>query len=85
MYPLGRVQTAIKQNYTIVEDWKGTLYCGITLDWNYKEQWVDISMTRYIQKVLQRLKHSKPKVTTPTFLMRFKVIWSSSAGTATSR
>eukprot|EP00978_Attheya_sp_CCMP212_P035634 scaffold156249_cov52-Attheya_sp.AAC.3 len=25
-------------------DWTGELYCGITLDWNYEEGWVDISM-----------------------------------------
>ena len=25
-------------------DWKGELYCGITLNWKYDERYVDISM-----------------------------------------
>eukprot|EP00978_Attheya_sp_CCMP212_P021358 scaffold62214_cov29-Attheya_sp.AAC.2 len=29
-------------------DWTGALYCGITIDWNYEEGWVDISMPGYI-------------------------------------
>ena len=29
-------------------DWEGALYCGITLEWNYKERWLDISMPGYI-------------------------------------
>ncbi len=30
------------ETYNIVEDWKGNLYCGITLDWNYAQRYVDI-------------------------------------------
>jgi hypothetical protein len=33
-----------KETYDIVEDWKGDLYCGISLDWNYDKQYVDTSM-----------------------------------------
>ena len=39
---------------------KGTLYCGITLDWNYKQHHLDISMPKYIPKLLQRFKHKAP-------------------------
>eukprot|EP00978_Attheya_sp_CCMP212_P010663 scaffold25948_cov32-Attheya_sp.AAC.1 len=41
-------------------DWDGALYCDITLDWNYEEGWVDISMPGYIKKVLQKYKHEAP-------------------------
>ena len=34
-----------------------TLYCGLTLEWNYINQFVDISMPWYIQKVLHRFNH----------------------------
>ncbi len=42
----------LRQHYTpVAEDWEGKLYVGITLNWNYKEQWLDTSMPRYINKV----------------------------------
>ncbi len=35
---------SIKTTYTPTEDWTGNLYCGITLEWDYVNQNVDISM-----------------------------------------
>jgi len=43
---------ALKKNYNISEDWTGSLYCGITLDWNYTQRTLDISMPGYIKKQL---------------------------------
>ena len=42
-------------------DWDGSLYCGITLDWDYANYHVDISMPKYVQKQLLRFNWSKPK------------------------
>ena len=50
----------INKHYTCSEEWTGTLYCGITLDWNYKQHYLDISMPKYIPKLLQRFKHNAP-------------------------
>ena len=50
----------INKHYSCSEDWAGTLYCGITLDWNYKQHYLDISMPKYIPKLLQRFKHKTP-------------------------
>ena len=36
----------INKPCTCSKDWTGTLYCGITLDWNYKQHDLDISMTK---------------------------------------
>ena len=52
---------ALKNGFTIAEDWKGELYYGITLKWDYEKGMVDISMPGYIKKVLQKYKHEKPK------------------------
>ena len=41
-------------------DWTGSLYCGITLNWNYEEHWVDISMPGYIDKVRKRFQQELP-------------------------
>ena len=39
---------SIEMTYTLTEDWTGNLYCGITLEWDYVNQHVDISMPNYI-------------------------------------
>jgi hypothetical protein len=44
---------ALKQHYeAITVNWDGTLYCPITLDWNYEKRMVDLSMPGYVQTVL---------------------------------
>ena len=44
----------LEKEFTAVSTyWDGDLYCGITLEWNYEERWLDISMPGYIKKVLQ--------------------------------
>eukprot|EP00804_Cyclotella_cryptica_P015897 CCRYP_006383-RA/>CCRYP_006383-RA protein AED:0.07 eAED:-0.04 QI:0/0/0/1/0/0/2/0/1375 len=53
----------LKKYYKLAEDWKGDLYCGITLDWDYDNRTLDISLPGYIDKVLQRFDHKTP--TTP--------------------
>jgi hypothetical protein len=50
----------LKETYKLSEDWTGSLYCGITLDWNYKNGYVDISMPGYIKKKLQEYGHMIP-------------------------
>ena len=39
----------------------GGMYCGITLDWHYKDKYVDISMPNYVRKQLIKYKWDKPK------------------------
>jgi hypothetical protein len=52
---------SLKQTYKkLTEDWTGSLYCGITLDWDYVGRTVDISMPEYIKKKLQEYKHAIP-------------------------
>ena len=51
----------LHRHYQTEIDWKGSLYCGITLEWNYEgERYLDISMPGYIEKVRQRFKHEMP-------------------------
>ena len=54
---------AIEKHYTCAVDWTGDLYCGIKLDWNYDgpDRYVDLSMPKYIPKLLQRHQHKKPE------------------------
>ncbi len=51
----------IKSTYPLTEDWTGNMYCGITLEWDYKNRHVNISMPGYIKKKLQEYGHIMPK------------------------
>ena len=57
---------ALREEYEIDVDWKGELYCGVSLRWNYNEGYVDSSMPGYARKQLKKYNHiSKRKVHTP--------------------
>jgi len=50
--------SAVKDLYAATYDWSGTLYCGLTLVWDYIARTVDISIPGYIEKALLRFQHS---------------------------
>ena len=52
---------SIKKTYTLTKDWTGNLFCGITLEWDYVNRTVDISMPGYIKKKLQEYENVMPK------------------------
>ena len=54
------LRDTLKEHYKITEDWTGSNYCGLDIEWNYKEKYVDISMKGYIRKALQRFEHCPP-------------------------
>jgi hypothetical protein len=49
-----------QENYNISSDWNGTAYCGLTLDWEYKNRTVDLSMHGYIKAALHKYQHPTP-------------------------
>ena len=46
--------------YKMTTDWKGKLYIGITLKWNYIKRTVKLSTTGYVESTLQELQQPKP-------------------------
>ena len=50
---------SLKEDFTILEDWKGGLYCGINLKLDYDKRTLYISMPGYIEK------NSKVRTYTP--------------------
>jgi hypothetical protein len=38
------LMACIKNNYNISSDWKGSAYCSLTLEWDYKNRTVDLYM-----------------------------------------
>jgi hypothetical protein len=51
----------IQKNYNISSDWNGRAYCGLTLDWDYKNRTVDLSMPGYIKAALHKYQHAAPE------------------------
>jgi hypothetical protein len=52
--------TSIKSTNKLTMDWSGNLYCGISLNWDYINQMVDISMSGCIKKKLQEYNYMLP-------------------------
>ena len=46
--------------YKITMDWEGKQFCGMTLNWDYENGTVDLSMPGYVDKALQRFEHPVP-------------------------
>lgn len=52
--------SALQDSYEVSTDWKGELYCGITLKWDYETRTLDTSMPNYIKATLTKFQHPKP-------------------------
>jgi hypothetical protein len=57
---VNRLLEVLQKEYKCSTDWEGTRYIGLTLDWDYKNGRVNLSMPGYIKRALQRFEHSKP-------------------------
>jgi hypothetical protein len=55
------LRNALRRHNEITTDWGGTVYSGITLDWDYNKRTCDISMPSYITNVLNKFQHDTPK------------------------
>ena len=47
------LMNVLKQDYEVSEDWEGEKYIGLTIDWDYENREVHISMPGYVSKALQ--------------------------------
>jgi hypothetical protein len=54
------LMACIKKNYNSSSDWNGSAYCGLTLDWDYKNRTVDLSMPGYIKAALHKYQYAAP-------------------------
>eukprot|EP00804_Cyclotella_cryptica_P028661 CCRYP_008183-RA/>CCRYP_008183-RA protein AED:0.20 eAED:0.05 QI:0/0/0/0.66/1/1/6/0/1274 len=55
------LRDTIKEFYDLTENWKGDLYAGINLAWNYSTRTCRLSMEDYINTVLTKYNHQRPK------------------------
>jgi hypothetical protein len=54
------LKASIEKHYQISCDWTGSAYCGLQLDWDYKNRYVDVSMPGYIKAALHKFQHPTP-------------------------
>ena len=51
---------SLNKLYEIVLDPTGSKYCGITMEWDYENRTVDLSITNYVPTKLKEFDHPKP-------------------------
>ena len=51
----------LRQYYEVSVDESGSLYTGMTLDWDYPNKRVETSMPKYLPDLLQKINHPTPK------------------------
>jgi hypothetical protein len=54
------LKSSIEKHYQISCDWMGSAYCGLKLDWDYQNKFVDLSMPGYIKAALHKFQHPAP-------------------------
>ena len=57
--------TTLQQFYKVSIDWSGAHYYGLNIKWNYNQQYVDLSVPKYIPNVLQRFTIPHKPISTP--------------------
>ena len=53
------LKQTLEGNYKVTTEWDGTRYIGITLDWDYKQRKVHLSLSCYTNKALKQFNHTK--------------------------
>lgn len=48
---------ALKDKCELIQDWTGDSYLGLTLNWNYSNGYVDVSMPKYVDKARAKFQH----------------------------
>ena len=51
---------ALEDLYVVTKDWEGANCLGLTLNWDFTNIKVYVSMTNYVEAALQKLKHQTP-------------------------
>ena len=62
-HDVDHLRNALQQYYKISIDWEGKYDCGINLQWNYKENCVDITMPDHTPSLLKIFQLTKTKPT----------------------
>ena len=53
--------TCLQQKCKCTTDLQGQHYCGLTFDWHYDKEYVDVAMPGYVRECLTRLGYKSPQ------------------------
>jgi len=56
------LKSILEKHYKVTTDWSGCHYIGVTLDWDYAQRRVHLSMPGYVAKALKQFQHKAPTV-----------------------
>ena len=60
------LKQALDEHYELTENWKGDLYSGINMEWNYDpihaKRTVSLTMYNYISNLRVKYDHPDPKI-----------------------
>jgi hypothetical protein len=56
------LKMALEEHFTVAVNYKGSLFCGVKLTWDYARCHVDCSMPRYIATTLKKYQHAMPTI-----------------------
>ena len=62
MDDMHHLTSALEEHYKVAVDWKGSLFCGVKLTWDYINRHVTTNMPGYIGEALTKYQHPKPTV-----------------------
>jgi hypothetical protein len=62
MEDMHHLTSALEEHYKVAVDWKGSLFCGVKLTWDYINRHVTTNMPGYIGDALTKYQHPKPTV-----------------------
>jgi hypothetical protein len=51
----------VQTSYATTVNWNGSIYCGLTINWNYSNESVNISMRGYVHRALKKFDHIPPQ------------------------
>ncbi len=60
MGDMHHLTAALEEHYKVAVDWKGSLFCGVKLTWDYINRHVTTNMPGYIGEALTKYQHPKP-------------------------
>ncbi len=55
------LMSVLHQHYQVIKDWDAMQYCGMTLNWDYQQCTMDLSMPSYINWALKQFQHPQPQ------------------------
>jgi len=60
MDDMHHLTAALEEHYKVAVDWKGSLFCGVKLTWDYINRHVTTNMPGYIREALTKYQHPHP-------------------------